>query len=269
MGDTGIRTVLRDNLARLAEGVAAAGARAGRAPGNVALVAVTKYVAPPVIAELLALGVDALGENRVQQLVPRAQAFGARLDGWRLSALPAGGGPAVDSGPPRPTWHMIGHLQRNKVRALLPHARCLHSLDSVRLATALGQAAAGLACDVDVLIEVNVAGEAQKTGAAPADVPAVLDAVRAGARLRLRGLMSMPPYEADPERARPHFAALREWLEHLRSRGAVGPECVHLSMGMSHDYAVAVEEGATIIRIGAALYAGLPAEHVVAVSREP
>jgi pyridoxal phosphate enzyme (YggS family) len=240
---------LRDNLARVRDSIAGACQRRGRDPRAVRLVAVTKYVAPPALREVLQAGVPDLGESHVQQLVARARACEPpRLD-WPDLGEPASA---------RPRWHMIGHLQRNKVKALLPYARIIHSLDSPRLAQVIEQQAAALDARVDVLIEVNVAGEASKTGIGPDSVPPLLEAVAACRHLCLRGLMTMAPYDPDPEAARPCFVRLRELLEHGRSVGLVGPECVHLSMGMSQDYAVAVEEGATLVRVGSALFEGLP-----------
>lgn len=240
---------LRDNLARVRDTIAHAAQRRGRDPATVRLVAVTKYVAPAVLRELLQAGVADIGESHVQQLVARARDCPPpRLD-WPDSAEPAEAGAR---------WHMIGHLQRNKVKALLPYARIIHSLDSLRLAQALEGEAAAVGARVDVLIEVNLAGEASKTGLAPAAVSPLVEAVATCPHLRLRGLMTMAPYDPDAEAARPCFVRLRELLEHYRSSGLVGPQCVHLSMGMSQDYAVAVEEGATLVRVGSALFAGLP-----------
>ena len=156
-----------------------------------------------------------------------------------------------------PIWHMIGHLQRNKVRSLLRRVRIVQSLDSVRLAAELENEAARIGKTVDVLAEINVAGEEAKSGA-PADMAEELAARAAEcAHLRLCGLMTMAPYDPDPEQARPHFAALRELLEQFRQRGTVPPDCTHLSMGMSGDYEVAVEEGATVVRVGSVLLEGV------------
>lgn len=246
---------LRDNVARVREHIAAACARVGRDPADVHLVGVTKYVSPGVIRELVATGVHDVGESRVQQLVARAAEMGpSRLD-W---------GPGEDAaGPARPRWHMIGHLQRNKAKALLPHARIIHSLDSDRLAATLEAQAAALGAFVDVFVEVNVAGEASKQGVAATEVEPLAAAVRNCPHLRLRGLMTMAPFNPEPEAARPHFARLRERLGRLRATGVAGPECVHLSMGMSQDYRVAVEEGATWVRVGSALFEGLPTDEPI------
>lgn len=241
---------LRENIARVRRNVAEACRRSGRDPGGVRLVGVTKFVGPEVLRELPPAGVPDLGENRVQQLVARArECAGARLD-WPDAA--------TDDDRPLPRWHMIGHLQRNKVKLLLPHARIIHSLDSQRLATTLEQHAQQMDAAVDAFVEVNVSGEASKEGVSPDAVGPLLDTVASCPHIRLRGLMTMAPLDVDAEASRPHFARLRELLDGLRHDGAVGPECTHLSMGMSQDYVVAVEEGATFVRVGSVLFEGLP-----------
>jgi len=242
---------LRENLLAVRERIAEAARRAGRNPDDIRLVAVTKYVGPDVIRDLLRAGVQDLGESRAQQLARRLVELGSADVGLDTddATLPAD----------VPRWHMVGHLQRNKVRLLLPRARIVHSLDSQRLADELERRAAGHDCRVDVFIEVNVAGEASKYGVSPNDLPALAEYVTRCPHLNLRGLMTMAPYETDPERTRPHFARLRNLLDGLRASSALGPEVRDLSMGMSNDYSVAVEEGATIVRIGSALYEGLTA----------
>lgn len=250
---------LRENLARVQGAIVAACARAGRDSRGVRLVAVTKYVALPIIRELLSAGVGELGENQVQQLVARANAFGSRLEGWPEAGLvPAASG--SNTGLLTPRWHMIGHLQRNKVRQVLRYVRIIHSLDSLRLAGEVERIAAELDAQVDVLLEVNVSGEQSKYGLGPAEVPPLLEELRHYRRIRVHGLMTMAPFDPEPEHARPCFAQLREMLSALRQSGAAGPEFTQLSMGMSQDYEVAVEEGATLVRIGSALFEGLPQE---------
>jgi hypothetical protein len=248
---------LRTNLQRVREVVDAACQRAGRPPDRVRLVAVTKYVDLSVVRALLAMGVGEIGENRVQQLVARAAALGTRFDDFAPDFR--WGTPAA-SAVTSPRWHMIGHLQRNKVRAVLPHVRIIHSIDSLRLAAELDKVAAALDAPVEGLIEVNVSGEQSKFGVTPADLPALLESLRPLSHLRLRGLMTMAPFDPDPEHARPHFARLRDLSQRLRGSGTLEPDCTELSMGMSQDYGVAVEEGATLVRVGSALFEGLPGE---------
>ncbi|HUU94244.1 MAG TPA: YggS family pyridoxal phosphate-dependent enzyme [Phycisphaerae bacterium] len=247
---------LRDNLERVRETIADACRRAGRDPAAVRLVAVTKYVDLDMIGALLDVGVHELGENRVQQLVQRAERVGATM-AELFGPEPERSGPGdrpPDASAAVPRWHMIGHLQRNKVKTLLGHTRIIHSLDSPRLAREIQKVAEARDLMVDTFVEVNVAEEESKYGVALPEVEAVAEAVGACDRIRLRGLMTMAPFDPDPEAARPHFARLRELLERLRQGGAVGPDCAHLSMGMTQDYGVAVEEGATFVRIGSALY---------------
>ena len=236
---------LRENLEQVRLTTAEACRRCGRDPREVRLVAVTKYVGLEVIRALLDLGIRDLGENRVQQLAQRADALGAS---------PAGLFDAAGEHPALPRWHMIGHLQRNKVKAVLRHSRVLHSLDSTRLVAELEKQAATLGLTVDAFLELNVAGEEAKSGAPLSDATALAEAASASPHIRLRGLMTMPPFDPDPEAARPHFARLRELLEEMRQAGAVGPDCGHLSMGMTIDYAVAIEEGATFVRVGTLLF---------------
>jgi hypothetical protein len=219
---TAVRDTLAANLQRVEARLAAACARAGRPRAAVTLVAVTKTVPVEVAAELAALGVRDLGENRPQELWRKAEA----LKDVR--------------------WHLIGHLQRNKVERTLPLVHRIHSVDSLRLLEAID--AAGPA---EVLLEFNCSGEASKGGFAPSEAPVLRDALPRLKQARVVGLMTMAALEDDPERCRPTFQALR------RLRDELGP-LPELSMGMSNDFEVAVEEGATLIRIGTALFEGLP-----------
>lgn len=239
---------MRANLSRLRERIEAACRLAGRDPCDVHLVAVTKYASMDAIRGLLAEGVSELGENYVQRLAARAAELGS-TDRGLFEETP--------ELPRRPRWHMIGHLQRNKIKTLLKYARILHSLDSVRLAEELEKHAAPSERTIDVFLEINTAGESTKSGAVPAEAAKIAEAATMSPHLRLRGLMTMAPYDSNPETARPYFAGLREFLEKLRRDGAVGPECIHLSMGMTSDFGVAIEEGATFIRVGSALFEGV------------
>ena len=236
------------NLQRVRQRIAQAARRAGRTPDAVRLVAVTKYVPLEVIEALLRLGVREIGENRVQALRQRAERLGCDPTPW-----PQPPGPAA-----APRWHMIGHLQRNKVKHLLGVCRIVHSLDSPKLAAEIGKIARRLdptgGLRIDTLIEVNVSGEESKHGVTPDELPALVEAVASEPAIRLRGLMTMAPYVEDPERTRPVFAKLRELAGRLRERGLVGEGFNELSMGMSNDFEVAIEEGATIVRLGSVLY---------------
>jgi hypothetical protein len=237
---------LEDNLARVRENVAVACGKSGRDPADVRLVAVTKYTDLETIRALLTCDVLDLGESRVQQLTERIDVLGARPARLDDEAVPHPWS--------HPRWHMIGHLQRNKVRKLIPAVRILHSLDSARLADEVQRRADESQCHVDCFIEVNVSAEAAKHGVTPAGLPALVAHMAAQSNLQLRGLMTMAPANPNPEAARPHFSCLRKRLDELRDRGLVNCDCNQLSMGMSHDYSVAVEEGATIIRVGSALF---------------
>ncbi len=231
MDDSELRTVLRDRIAGVRARIADACARAGRDASGVTLVAVTKTVPPRVAALVAELGVSDLGESRPQELCKKAEAVpGAR-------------------------WHLIGHLQRNKIDRTIPLVALVHSVDSARVLDALDAFGRKRGTPVPVLLEVNCSGEASKGGFAPADVPAVSDNAVSLAGVSVRGLMTMAAYADDPQAARPAFVALRELRDVLRARtGLALPE---LSMGMSNDFEVAVEEGATFVRIGTTLFEGL------------
>lgn len=240
------RTLLRRNLEHVRARIAAACARCGRDAASVRLVAVTKYVSEDVIRDLLAVGAVDLGENRVQQLAQRVETIGGAATG--LDDARAAG---------EPRWHMIGHLQRNKVKTLLKCCAIIHSLDSIRLAAEIQARAAELGRTIEVLLEINVAGEAAKTGAPASSAEALARATAAMPNLRVRGLMTMAPLDELPEAARPHFQALRALLVRLHDAGALPATACELSMGMSHDFEQAIEEGATMVRVGSALLEGV------------
>jgi pyridoxal phosphate enzyme (YggS family) len=152
-------------------------------------------------------------------------------------------------------WHLIGHLQSNKARRAVRHFDLIHTVDSAALAQRLERLCAeeGRA-RLDVLVQVDLAGEATKDGASEEELPSVVEALGGCERLRLRGLMTLPPFFEEPERARGYFRRLRELRDELRGRGAFGGEAGELSMGMSHDFETAVEEGATMVRVGTAIF---------------
>jgi hypothetical protein len=227
--------LLKDNLARVRQRISDAAARSGRAGEAVRLVAVTKTVGSEEIAALAALGQRDFGESRAEQLAARA----AEAEAAGLGAR----------------WHMIGHLQRRKVRDLLASGALIHGLDSMSLAEEIEKRAAeaGLAT-VGVLLEVNISGEEQKYGLWPDEVEEVVVELAGLAHLDLRGLMTMAPQADDAESARPVFRGLRELRDRINAAGVYPRPLVELSMGMSQDYAVAVEEGATLVRVGTALF---------------
>jgi pyridoxal phosphate enzyme (YggS family) len=220
-----------DLAARLAEiraTIATAARRAGRDPRDVRIVAVTKTFPPEAVSAALAAGLADVGENYVQE----AAAKRARV--------PAG------------TWHLIGGLQRNKVRAAVRTFDRLHTIDGPALAAAVDAAARDAGRRMPVLVQVNVGDEAGKRGTAPAAAVELCEAVLRLPGLALDGLMTIGPAVDDPEAARPGFRALRALRDDVARR--VGVELPHLSMGMSDDFAVAVEEGATLVRLGRALF---------------
>jgi pyridoxal phosphate enzyme (YggS family) len=229
-----LENTLRSRLADVEARIQKACDRAGRARAEVTLVAVTKTVSAEVAGVLPGLGISHLGENRPQEL-------------WKKAAELPGD----------VHWHLIGHLQRNKIERTLPLVQLIHSVDSVRLIASLEEAAAGLSAPLPFLLEVNASREANKGGFAPEALPGILAQLNALRHLQLQGLMTMAAFEEDAERCRPTFRDLRELRDRLRRELAPVHTLQHLSMGMSNDYAVAIEEGATLVRIGTALFEGL------------
>jgi pyridoxal phosphate enzyme (YggS family) len=225
--------VLRDRLRAVEDRLGAACRRAGRDRAGVRLVAVTKSVSAEVAALLPPLGVTDLGESRPQEL-------------WRKAGTVPGA-----------AWHLIGHLQRNKVERTLPLVSMIHSVDSLRLLTTLEQEAERLSCTFPVLLEVNASREASKHGFTPEEVPRLLPQIHRLQYIHVCGLMTMAALTDDPERARPTFAALRDLRDRLQRETGPPHEFEHLSMGMTNDFEVAVEEGATLVRLGTALFEGL------------
>jgi pyridoxal phosphate enzyme (YggS family) len=231
---TDVAATLADRLAAVEQRLRSVCARSGRQREEVTLVAVTKTVSPEIAAALHALGVPDLAENRPQEL-------------WRkAAALPAS-----------VRWHLIGHLQRNKVERTLPLVRLIHSVDSPRLLQAIDAEAVRRGVTADVLLEVNASGEANKGGFPPADVPGLAPTLTALCHTRVCGLMAMAAYEEDPQKTRPTFAGLRTLRDRLQTELGTAHTLSELSMGMTNDFEVAVEEGATLVRLGTILFEGL------------
>jgi pyridoxal phosphate enzyme (YggS family) len=220
------------NLNAIRARIASAAGRAGRPAGDVRLVAVTKYVGADEAAALLAAGCRDLGESRPQELWAKA----AQLSGHDIR------------------WHLIGHLQRNKVARTLPLVSLLHSVDSPRLLEAIDASAGNIARTVDVLLEVNISGESAKHGLSPVDVEGVLIEAAKLTGVRVLGLMGMAPLDGGESAARLAFARLRQLRDNLRPRLPAGMTLDELSMGMSGDIEAAIAEGATIVRVGSALF---------------
>jgi len=222
-------TPIAQNLQEVRAAISAACQRAGRDPGRVRLVAVSKTVDLERIRAAIDAGQDLFGENYLQEARAKIAALGRQVN-----------------------WHLVGHLQSNKARGAVELFDLIHAVDRLKLAQALSAAAAPQGKVQDVLIQVNQGGEATKSGVMPAAAPALLQEVARLPHLRVLGLMTMPPWFSDPEAARPYFLALRELRDRLR--GLTGLPLTELSMGMSGDFAVAVEEGATLVRVGAAIF---------------
>ena len=235
MGDMTAR--IAENLAGVRERIAHAAVASGRTAGAVKLVAVTKYADDAATRALVERGCQDLGESRPQSLWVRAEALGDL---------------AV-------RWHMVGHLQRNKVRRTLPLVGLLHSVDSLRLIEAIEADAESLDLNVSGLLEVNVSGDASKHGFAPAEMEGVLAQLASLRRLKVRGLMCMAALEGDADRAAREFALLRTLRDRLESKCPENVSLSELSMGMSGDFEIAIREGATMVRVGSALFAGIEA----------
>ncbi len=237
---------IADNLARVRERIAAAAHRAGRSPDSVALMAVTKTFPPDVIRQAYDAGQRLFGENRVQEFGEKYEA----LCRGPVSLLKgqSGGGAA--------SFHLIGHLQTNKANRAAEIFNGVDSVDSIRLGEKLNAAAQKLGKRLPVLIELNLGGEESKSGLA-ADSPELDRALQAAAgwpNLEIRGLMAIPPFTEDPESARPFFRVLRQMRDRIAAQNLPAARMDVLSMGMSHDFEVAIEEGSTCVRLGIAIF---------------
>lgn len=225
---------IQENLTRIQDRIEAACLRAGREPGAVKLVAVTKTVSVDLVQQAVACGLRYFGENYVQEALPKIRLLGGGLE-----------------------WHFIGHLQRNKVKHVLGNFHLIHTVDRVSLAQEIDRRAQGTE-RIPALIQVNISGESTKSGIPPDGLINLLDAVIQLPHIQIHGLMTMPPFFDDPERARPYFQSLREWGERLKQHLSPPHALEELSMGMTGDFEAAIEEGATIVRIGTALFGPRP-----------
>ena len=267
---------LHDRYHKVLDGIAAAAAKAKRSPKEITLIGVTKTASTDAIKQVIEMGLRDLGESRVQQLQQRV----AQVEEWLIrqqvrKAGETGGGAkgALEKQVPPPggvRWHMIGHLQRNKVRPIMNLCQVIHSVDSLRLAEEIheeaerssaaaaaqpaGTAAPAPAKPMEILLEVNVAGEGSKFGVAVGAALHLAEQIDTMDDIHLIGLMCMAPFSSNPEDARPVFVRLREIYEEIRFRKIGGDKFRHLSMGMSGDYQVAIEEGATMVRLGTAIF---------------
>lgn len=217
---------LRDIQTRM-KGAAEA---AGRSPRDIRLVAVAKTVPAERVQQVVDEGQTLIGENYVQEFLTKAE----HVQGA--------------------TWHFIGHLQSNKVKKVVGRVAMIHSVDRLSLAEEISSRCVALHKKMPILLEVNLGSEISKSGVAPGEVLTLARACVHLPGVRLRGLMALPPPADDPESSRPHFRHLRQLAEQLKAEGLVGEEAPELSMGMSHDFEVAIAEGATLIRVGTALF---------------
>jgi len=222
---------IADNLRSVRERLEAAARRAGRDPAGVRLVAVSKTIEPARIQAAIAAGQRVFGENYLQEAQPKIAALGPGLE-----------------------WHLVGHLQSNKAKKAAELFSLIHSVESAKLARALNDAAARLNKIQDVLVQVQLSKEETKFGVAPAETAGLLQEIARLSQVRVLGLMTMPPFFDDPEAARPFFRALRELRDELVRRGVTDNPLPELSMGMTGDFEAAVEEGATLIRVGTAIF---------------
>jgi PLP dependent protein len=227
--------LVAENIALVRKRMNAAAIRAGRNVDDVTLMAVSKTVPPELIRAAYAAGVQAFGENRVQE-------FAEKVSGLRdLSNA---------------EWHMIGHLQTNKAAKATELFTAVDSIDSLRLAQKLNSAAQQTGKNLGVLIEINVGGESAKSGVAPEslELETILQAASSLGHLEIRGLMTIPPLTYDPQEARPYFRKLRELQKRISARGLPRVNMNVVSMGMSHDFEIAIEEGSTCVRVGTAIF---------------
>jgi len=222
-----VPSTLSSNLRYINDRIASACDRSGRTVADVMLIAVTKTHPPELVKAAYDLGLSNFGENRVQELLKKREILESQLS--------------------EPHWHLIGQLQSNKAKYIAPFIHLVHSIDSISTATELSKRAEQYSRTIDILVEVNVAAEESKSGIPTESLPKFLDELaRSAPLLAVKGLMTVAPYNDDPQTTRPYFSALRSLAEkhHLKE----------LSMGMSNDFEVAIEEGATMVRVGSALF---------------
>ena len=223
--------MLKDNLYEVEKNIQAACLRAGRKREEVTLVAVSKTKPVSMLEEIYNENIRHFGENKVQELCEKFETMPKDIN-----------------------WHMIGHLQRNKVKSVIDKATLIHSVDSIRLAETIEQEAAKKDIIVDILIEVNVAEEDSKFGLKIDEVLSMIETISAFPHVRIKGLMTIAPFVDDPEENRPVFAQLRKLSVDIANKNIDNVSVEILSMGMTNDYQVAIEEGATIVRVGTAIF---------------
>lgn len=223
--------MLKDQLAYVEAEITEACLKSNRNRNDVTLIAVSKTKPVEILQDAYTLGVRVFGENKVQELVDKYEVL-----------------------PDDIHWHMIGHLQRNKVKYIIDKVDCIHSVESLRLAETIEKEAAKHDITVNILIEVNVAGEESKFGLKPEEVPSFVEEISKFPHLRVNGLMTIAPYVANPEENRPVFKALKKLSVDIASKNIDNVSMNVLSMGMTNDYQVAIEEGATMVRVGTGIF---------------
>ena len=247
--------MLANNLEAIHRRIAGACERTRRLPSQVTLIGVTKGVPVETIREALVLGLTDLGENRVQEARRKHSALGSGIVVRSNDPEPI----ALSPQPVR--WHMIGHLQRNKVKEAVAMFDAIHSVDTPLLAEEIERQAAKQGKNIEVFVQANMSGEASKFGCLPDEVLALARAVGGLPHMHLRGFMTMAPLADDPERSRPHFRRLRALRDEAATALGVAPASFGLSMGMSQDFEVAIEEGADHVRVGTAIFGSRSTMH--------
>ncbi|HNR13125.1 MAG TPA: YggS family pyridoxal phosphate-dependent enzyme [Thermodesulfobacteriota bacterium] len=222
---------IAENIDMIKNRIAEAARRVGRDPEEITLIAVSKTVAAARVREAVAAGLNDFGENYVQEAREKIPEIGSGI-----------------------RWHMIGHLQTNKVKYVVPYFSIIHSVDSLRLAQEISRLSEKAGKTMDMLLEVNSAGEETKSGIGPDQVLSLIQEVAMLKAVRIRGLMTMPPFFEEPEKVRPYFQLVRELRDQLIPMLPAGAALPELSMGMSGDFEVAIEEGATMVRVGTAIF---------------
>ncbi len=217
------------HLENIHQQIAEATSKSERASDSVHLLAVSKTYPPDVIQQAFEAGQIRFGENRVQELLEKVPQLSEKIE-----------------------WHLIGHLQKNKVRKVLPNVTAIHSVDSLGIAGAINRIAGELNLTVKIYLQINIAHDDAKFGFSPAEIRQSLDPLLAMVHLQIEGLMTIPEFNPDPEKTRPHFSDLRDLRDELEQSAQL--TLPGLSMGMSHDFTVAIEEGATIVRVGSAIF---------------
>ena len=222
---------IRERLVRVREQIARAAERAGRSAEDITLISVSKTFDSATVQQAVHAGARDLGENRVQEAITKVTMVKGNV-----------------------RWHLIGHLQSNKARQAVEAFNVIHTIDSSQLAERLDRVAGELARRPEVLVQVDLAHEPTKSGADESELPAIIEALDSARHLEFRGLMTLPPFFDSPEQTRPYFRRLHEILDGLNRGRAPEQRLTQLSMGMSHDFEAAIEEGATMVRVGTAIF---------------